>query len=199
MNVDVTSPPVMDRPSAPAVPHPSPPSGHRPFPAAVDRDAMRRACGAFATGVTVVTTGGQAVHGMTANSFTSVSLDPPLVLVCIGRDAVMHARLSETAHFGVSVLADDQEGVARYFAHRSRKLGAAQFETVAWTPGRLTGVPLIEGALAHFECEIRYAYGGGDHTIFVGGVLSLDRHAGGDGLVFADGRFRRLGERTVTA
>ncbi|GAT67159.1 flavin reductase family protein [Planomonospora sp. ID91781] len=183
MNVEVTSPPAVDRPSPPAV----------------DRDEMRRACGAFATGVTVVTTGGDAVHGMTANSFTSVSLDPPLLLVCIGRDAVMHRRLGESAHFGVSVLAGHQEGVARYFAHRWRKLGAAQFEAVDWTPGRLTGVPLIEGALAHFECEVRYVYGGGDHTIFVGGVLALERHPGADALVFADGRFRTLDGGRMTA
>lgn len=167
----------------------------------VDRDRMRRVCGAFATGVTILTTGGAAAHGMTANSFTSVSLDPPLLLVCVARDAVMHRKLHETSHFGVSVLAAHQEDVARHFADRWRKLGMAQFDAVDWSPGPVTGVPLIDGALAHFECELLTAYAGGDHTIFVGTVLALDRRDDADALVFVDGRLRRLGraEMEVTA
>jgi flavin reductase (DIM6/NTAB) family NADH-FMN oxidoreductase RutF len=160
-----------------------------------DSTALRRAYGAFATGVTVVTVGGPVPHGMTANSFTSVSLDPPLVLVCVGRDAVMHHALVSARRFGVSVLAADQEGVARHFADRRRPLGNGQFEYVDWRPGPLTGVPLISGALATFECALWRCYDGGDHSIFVGNLLSLYRHDGENALLFAHGRFGALTPR----
>jgi flavin reductase (DIM6/NTAB) family NADH-FMN oxidoreductase RutF len=157
----------------------------------VDVNVLRPAFAAFATGITVVTTGGASPHGMTANSFTSVSLDPPLVLVCVDRDAVMHRTLVAGGAFGVSVLAAHQESVARLFADRSRPLGRAQFDGVGWTPGRRTGAPMIDGALAHFECELWQRFAGGDHTIFVGRLLSLARRPG-DALVFFHGRFRQL-------
>lgn len=154
-----------------------------------DATALRRAFGAFATGVTVVTVGGSMAHGMTANSFTSVSLDPPLVLVCVGREAVMHTNLSAAGCFGVSVLAADQQDIARHFANRRRPLGMAQFEPVAWRAGPRTGAPLIGGAVAHFECGLWQAYDGGDHTIFLGKVLSLDRQPDAEVLVFHNGAF----------
>lgn len=157
-----------------------------------DVNLLRRTLGTFATGVTVVTTGGPVPHGMTANSFASVSLDPPLVLVCVVRDAVMHSSLTATEFFGVSVLAADQEPVARHFANRLRPLGASQFDAVGWLPGRHTGVPMIDGALAHYECALWQAYDGGDHTIFIGRLLTADRHAGADPLLFFQGGFRRL-------
>ena len=161
---------------------------------AADTALLRRAFGLFATGVTVVTVGGPTPHGMIANSFTSVSLRPPLILVCIDREAIMHRRIC-LGFFGVSVLAAHQESVARHFADPWRPLGAAQFDGVACEPGRLTGAPLISGALAHFECELWRTCDGGDHTIVIGHLLSLDWAAdamGCDGLVFAQGRFRRL-------
>jgi flavin reductase (DIM6/NTAB) family NADH-FMN oxidoreductase RutF len=161
-------------------------------PEAVDTTVLRRAFGTFATGVTVVTVAGAEPHGMTANSFTSVSLDPPLVLVCIGHETIMHRHLEEADHFGVSVLADDQEPVARHFADRWRPLGTAQFEAVDWRPGRHTGIPLITGALALFECERWASYDSGDHTIFIGRVLSLQRREERDALLFFSGRFHRL-------
>ncbi|MCT9933224.1 flavin reductase family protein [Planotetraspora sp. A-T 1434] len=157
-----------------------------------DPKALRRAFGAFATGVTVVTTGGPVPHAMTANSFTSVSLDPPLVLVCIDRGAVMHQCLSMTGSFGVSVLAAHQENEARHFANRYRALGAAQFENVAWLPGELTAVPLIAGAVARFECEVWRSYEGGDHTIFIGKVLSIYQQTDRDGLLVYRGKFREI-------
>lgn len=160
-----------------------------------DTKLLRRAFGAFATGVTVVTVGGANPHGMTANSFTSVSLDPPLLLVCVDREAVMHDRLMATRTFGVSVLAADQEEVARYFANRGRPLGAAQFDAVDWAAGPFTGAPLIKGALASFECALWRAYDGGDHTIFVGSLLSLDQPQTGDAVLFHYGGFRQLRPR----
>ncbi|MGC1212596.1 MAG: flavin reductase family protein [Micromonospora sp.] len=156
-----------------------------------DPALLRSAFGAFATGVTVVTVGGGRPHGMTANSFTSVSLDPPLVLVCVDRGAVMHENLTLAGCFGVSVLAAHQEEVARHFANRSRRLGRSEFDPVDWLPGPLTGVPLIDGAVARFECELWRGYDGGDHTIFLGNVLSLGRRTDEDALLFVNGRFRR--------
>jgi flavin reductase (DIM6/NTAB) family NADH-FMN oxidoreductase RutF len=162
-----------------------------------DPDLLRRAFGTFATGVTVVTVGGAIPHGMTANSFASVSLDPPLVLVCVERDAVMHRALLDTGRFGVSVLASDQENVARHFADRRRPFGVKQFDIVDWVPGDHTGSPLIVGAVAHFECRLWRSYEGGDHTIFIGRLLTLQRHAENDALLFICGQFRQVaGERT---
>lgn len=158
----------------------------------VDSRQLRRTFGAFATGVTVMTVGGTQPHGMTANSFTAVSLDPPLVLVCVGRDAVMHELLLHSEAFAVSVLASHQEAVARHFADRSRPLGHKQFEAVEWLAGRHSGAPLLVDAAATFECELSQAYDGGDHTIFLGRLLALDRRADTDVLLFVDGTFHRL-------
>jgi len=157
-----------------------------------DRKALRRALGTFATGVTVMTVGGDTPHGMTANSFTSVSLDPPLVLVCIDRTAVMHSVLADAGNFAISVLAAAQSGAAEYFADRNRPLGAAQFEAFDWKPGRVTGAPLITGALAHFECEVSGTFDGGDHTVFVARIVSLHQADEAEALLFLGGRFRRL-------
>ncbi|MGH3742313.1 MAG: flavin reductase family protein, partial [Micromonosporaceae bacterium] len=139
----------------------------RPSAEIADPKLLRKAFGAFATGVTVVTVGGASPHGMTANSFGSVSLNPPLALICVDHAAVMHDILIATGYFGVSVLAADQESVARHFADKWRPLGQAQFDAVKWRPGQLTGAPLITGAIAHFECALWRQYDGGDHTIFV--------------------------------
>jgi flavin reductase (DIM6/NTAB) family NADH-FMN oxidoreductase RutF len=164
----------------------------------LDTRVLRGAFGAFATGVTVLTVGGATPHGMTANSFTSVSLDPPLVLVCVDRGAVMHQALPGAVHFGISVLAADQESVARHFANRRRPLGLAQFDAVEWLPGPRTGAPLIIGAIARFECAVWRTYNGGDHTIVLGRLLSFDRDEGAEALLFLHGRFSRL-ERDTAA
>jgi flavin reductase len=152
---------------------------------------LRRAFGAFATGVTVVTVGGAAPRGMTANSFTSVSLDPPLVLVCVGKEARMHHSLGLAPAFAVSVLGADQEHVARHFADRSRPLGAGQFDAVGWRPGTATGAPVVNGAPAHFECAAWRTYDGGDHTIHVGRVLAWEESPDQEALLFHHGRFGR--------
>jgi flavin reductase (DIM6/NTAB) family NADH-FMN oxidoreductase RutF len=157
-----------------------------------DPAALRRGYGTFATGVTVVTVGGAAPHAMTANSFTTVSLDPPLVLVCVGRDALMHEALSTTGHFGISVLASHQEPVARYYADRRRPLGQEQFRYADWAPGAYTQSPLLAGAAAHLECRLWRSYDGGDHTIFLGRLLDLRRHLDDDALLFLGGKFRQL-------
>jgi len=157
-----------------------------------DPTRLRKAFGAFATGVTVVTVGGDKPHGMTANSFTTVSLDPPLVLVCVGRTAVMHESLTATGTFAVSVLATQHETLARWFADRRRPLGGEQFAAIDCEPGPRTGAPLISGALAHFECAVAAVHDGGDHSIFVGELLSARRFTDSGALLFVDGAFRQV-------
>jgi len=92
----------------------------------------------------------------------------------------------------VSVLASHQEPVATYFADRKRPLGSEQFDAVDWLPGEFSGAPLITGAAAQFECELWRTYDGGDHTIFLGYLLSLERRPDEDVLVFLHGKFRQL-------
>ena len=102
----------------------------------------RDSVGMFTTGITVVTAASERFgHGMTANAFASVSLDPLLVLVCVVKDALMHKVLDEVGRFAVSVLAGDQEVLARYFSDSGRPTGMAQFVPVAWHPGPVTGAP----------------------------------------------------------
>jgi flavin reductase (DIM6/NTAB) family NADH-FMN oxidoreductase RutF len=144
--------------------------------------------GQFATGITVLTARGRSVHGMTANAFSSVSLDPPMVLCCVGRNTRIHDVIVDAQHFGVSVMSTEQETVARYFASRDRPAGWGQFDRVDWFPGRHTGVPLLTGSLAWLECDLTEMYEGGDHSIFLGTVLSASR-GGGQALLFLGGGF----------
>jgi flavin reductase len=157
-----------------------------------DAKLLRRAFATFATGVTVVTSGGPVPHGMTANSFTSVSLDPPLVLVCVGRNTIMHQSLRVAGCFGVSVLAAGQEALARRFADSLRPLGYDEFEAVPSFRGPVTGVPLLSGSIARFECELWRSYDGGDHSIFVGRLLAVEGPLGDDVLLFYRARFHQL-------
>src|SRR5262245_11526780 len=157
-----------------------------------DQRLLRTAFAAFATGVTVVTVGGEHPHGMTANSFTSASLEPPLVLICVGQGAVMHEQLSRAGAFAISVLAAHQAGVARHFADRGRRRGIAQFDGVPWSPGPHTSAPLIDGAIAWLECGLWGTYDAGDHSIFLGRVWSVRRQDQAAALLFFDGRFDRL-------
>lgn len=180
-------------PNAPVKPiaDPSPHQLRRPAEGSPgNAQAMREVLSRFATGVMVLTVGGQRLHGMTANAFSSVSLDPPLVLCCIARTAVMHDAIKDSGHFACSVLGSRQEAVARHFANKHRKLGSAQFEAVDWTPGPHTGAPVLDGALSWLECELTDTYDAGDHSVFIGRVVALGRGDDRDsGLVFIDGAF----------
>jgi flavin reductase (DIM6/NTAB) family NADH-FMN oxidoreductase RutF len=154
----------------------------------------RATVGLFATGITVVTANAVGVeHGMTLNAFASVSLDPLLVLVCVERDAVMHKVLEEAGSFALSMLAEDQEPIARYFADSNRPAGAAQFAGVGYRIGAATGAPLLDGALAWLQCELERAYDGGDHSIFLGRVLTVERGTLRDPLLYFGGAYRRPG------
>ncbi|HEU5271879.1 MAG TPA: flavin reductase family protein [Jatrophihabitans sp.] len=154
---------------------------------------LRNIFGMFATGVTVITaTAAAGAHGMTANAFTSVSLRPPLVLVCVLRSGLMHHAILDGKAFGISVLSSRQRPLAQYFADR-RRHDSPEFDVVDWRPGTRTGVPIIGGALAWMECRLDTVYDGGDHSIFLGEVLDLGRSADADALLFFGGEYRRLG------
>ncbi|GAA4620107.1 flavin reductase family protein [Actinoallomurus vinaceus] len=153
---------------------------------------LRRVFGRFATGITIVTAGRDEPRGMTANSFTSVSLDPPMVLICVLRDAAMHETILRHRAFAVSVLSDRQERVARYFADRDRPRGRAEFAAVESVTGPRTGCPVLPDALAWFECSLAAVYDGGDHSIFLGEIATLGHGSGEDALLFYAGAYRRL-------
>jgi len=163
-----------------------------------DTVQLRSVLGRFATGVTVVTTGSETPCGMTANSFTSVSVDPPLVLVCVTRGSALYRALLREGSFAVSVLGAHQEDLARYFADHARPRGAAEFAAVDWSPGPSTGAPVLHGALAWFDCTVVASYEGGDHEIFLGSVLASEAGPERDALLFHCGGFRRspLGRTT---
>ena len=163
---------------------------------AVDPLEHRRVVGRFATGVTVVTTvlpGGEK-HAMTCNSFTSVSLDPVLVLFCADKTARFHDAVLETGSWAVSVLAATHQHASRAFALRGRDLDT-QFDGVDHHPGPLTGAPVLDGALAALECRTVTATDAGDHTVVVGEVLGLSEPApDAPPLLYFGGRYRTLAE-----
>ena len=134
----------------------------------IDPDAFRSVLGRFASGITVVTTldtDGRDV-GMTVSAFASVSLDPPLISVCIEHSASMYGALSSAARFGVSILASDQEALSRRFAAME---SSHRFEGIGYERGE-SGVVLLDEALAHIECARVAQLEAGDHTLFIGEV-----------------------------
>jgi flavin reductase (DIM6/NTAB) family NADH-FMN oxidoreductase RutF len=157
----------------------------------VSPEIFRAALGRFATGVTVVTTvvDGQP-HGMTANAFSSASLDPPLILVCVDHEAVLHDLLGESEAFGVSILAAAQEHLSIWFATADRPGGRAQFADVAWAPGAHTGAPLLDGAAARLECRPAGRFPAGDHSVFLGEVVAAELDSTNSPLLFLDGAYR---------
>lgn len=126
----------------------------------------------FATGVTVVTARGRHPHAMTANAVASVSLDPPMLLVCIEQDARVHDAVVDDGRFGVSVLAAGQTGISDWLALRGRPL-IGQLDRVPTDTGPVLGVPLVRGSLARMECEVRDVHPAGTHSIVVGTVVGL--------------------------
>jgi len=161
-----------------------------------DPRELRQAFGRFLTGVTVVTTVDTAGQpfGFTANSFTSVSLEPPLVLVCPGRFLASFVKFERCAHFAISILAEGQEDVSNTFAHFT----GDRFAASVWRADRL-GLPLIEGAAAHFSCKTTQVIPAGDHIILLGEVLEFAQ-SGARGLGYAAGEYFSLGlEREAAA
>ncbi len=136
-------------------------------PAPVDPLLYRQTCARFATGITVVTVvdGEGRPHGMTVNSFSSVSLDPPLILVSIDlRNAILGHFLS-TRNFAINILAENQQHLSRQFSVPSEN----RFRGVDWQSGEL-GVPLLDGVLAHLECAVANTFEAGDHSVLIGEV-----------------------------
>jgi flavin reductase (DIM6/NTAB) family NADH-FMN oxidoreductase RutF len=163
----------------------------RPEPApagsgGIDAQAFRTALGCFATGITVVTAVSPSgeLLGVTANSFNSVSLDPPLVLFSLHRAAYSLGAFAEGGHFAVNILREEQQELSVRFA---RPLGDKWrgIEYEVWS----TGAPILSGCLASFECRTRALYDGGDHVIFLGEVLRLRSSGEGRPLLYFRGRY----------
>ena len=149
--------------------------------------AFRRTLGMFATGVTVITTKvGDQVHGMTANAFMSVSLEPPLVVISVDRRSKMHQLLYEGRHYGINVLADDQQVLSDRFAGRVAPEDAEEPTFV-----QVHETPVVEGALAHLVARVVRSYWGGDHSLFLGRV-EYARYGAGQPLLFHGGRYERM-------
>ena len=139
----------------------------------IDSDSFRAALGRFATGVTVITSrdASGVDQGMTVSAFSSVSLTPPLILICIGHDASMHTTLSTGTHFTVNVLSSEQEALARRFADSDAK----RFDGVGYTRG-LADVAVLDDVLASLECRRIACHEAGDHTLIVGAVEGAAVH-----------------------
>jgi flavin reductase (DIM6/NTAB) family NADH-FMN oxidoreductase RutF len=159
---------------------------------AISKDEFRHALGHFATGVTVITVvrGPEQVHGMTANAFASVSLDPPLVLVCVEHTARSFPLLREQRRFGVNVLREDQLALARYFADATQDHETAQHLGVRYETST-RGTPLLADCLARLECALVATHEAGDHTIFVAAVEEVSVREGRP-LLFYRGKFPSL-------
>ncbi|HWZ82170.1 MAG TPA: flavin reductase family protein [Terriglobales bacterium] len=151
---------------------------------------FRQAMGSFATGVTVVTVDeGGEVHGMTANAFCSVSLDPMLVLVCVDQRARTHDHLHARKRFGINVLRADQQAISEYYAraaesHQHAEEAGASFERTSH------GTPVLRGALAYLECRLHSANPAGDHTIFIAEVEDVVVREG-EPLLYFRGQYRQ--------
>ena len=133
------------------------------------------------------------VHGMTANAFSSVSLDPPLVLVCVDLRARTHAHLHSKKRFGVNVLAENQQAVSEYYARTAQDHRHAEQEAGARFDRTGHGTPVLNGALAYLECRLHTAQDAGDHTIFIAEVEEVVVRDG-DPLLYHRGRYRSIEE-----
>jgi 3-hydroxy-9,10-secoandrosta-1,3,5(10)-triene-9,17-dione monooxygenase reductase component len=147
---------------------------------------FRVTLGRFATGVTVVagmTDGGPV--GLTCQSFTSVSLDPPMVLFCVARTSRAWPHLREVGRFAVTILSQDQVAVSDRMATR----GIDKFADLTWTAGPVTGAPVIDGGLGHVECEIDAVHEAGDHHVVIGRVVGLGTTSETEPLLYFEGRY----------
>jgi 3-hydroxy-9,10-secoandrosta-1,3,5(10)-triene-9,17-dione monooxygenase reductase component len=164
---------------------------------ALDTTSFRNTVGAFATGVTVLTTAVDGeLYGITANSFTSLSLDPMLVLVCLKDSSRALELFTRSQAFSVNVLALGQADLSCRFADRNRPTGAAAFDGVAISTGA-SGCPNILDCAAVLDCRVHQIYPGGDHVIVVGEVLAYGTRPELEPLVFHGGNYRPLGDRTA--
>ncbi len=156
----------------------------------IERNELRRVMGHFATGVTVITTLNKAgqIHGLTANAFSSVSLEPPLCLISVDKKAESYGCFEESRVFTINILASDQEALSRKFAVS----GGNKFEGVAYRIGA-NRAPILEGALAYIECTLYASYDGGDHTIYLGEIQQAEITENKP-LLFFRGGYREIGD-----
>ena len=157
---------------------------------AVDPDLFRGTLSTWASGVTVVTCRhGNDVRGMTASAFCSVSLDPPLILVCVDKSAIFYEFISKAGSFAVNILSREQEDVSRACSSRkveeSRRLAGIPYHEEA------TGSPVLDHAIGYLDCTVEQAYEGGDHTIFVGRVQGAGARDG-EPLLYFRGAYRSV-------
>jgi flavin reductase (DIM6/NTAB) family NADH-FMN oxidoreductase RutF len=155
---------------------------------AVSAQEFRLACGRFATGVTIasVLDSEGTPHGLTVNSFSSVSLEPPLILICLGHAVTMIDAFRESRFFGISVLKEHQREISDRFAQK----GHDRFNGTKWHAGE-TGVPLLDDTLAEMELAVRHRFAAGDHDILVGEMISA-RISDGEPLIYFGSRYRGL-------
>ena len=155
----------------------------------IDSKVLRNALGRFATGVcliTLETTDGEPL-ALTANSFSSVSLDPPLVLWSLQNNSDVFDQYSSSPHFAINVLAAEQQHLSDSYARK----GQHRLDPSHFSPG-IKGSPIIEGALVSFQCELAATHEGGDHLIIVGKVIEMSAREEGDPLLFFGGSYRGL-------
>jgi flavin reductase (DIM6/NTAB) family NADH-FMN oxidoreductase RutF len=160
--------------------------------AGITGEGFRQVLGSFATGVTVVTTRGEEhAYGMTANAFSSVSLDPPLVLICGRKASEGSEYIERNGVFAINILAAHQEPLSRYFASKDRPRGRDAFRDV---PHRIavSGAPILDGTVAFLDCSLHAAHDAGDHKIFIGEVLAIETDPAAKPLLFHGGGYRFL-------
>ena len=152
-----------------------------------DSQEQRRIMGLFATGVTVVSTQhDQQTWGMTANAITSLSLDPPLILVAVQRESQTHEKLKQAGCFAVNILSTDQEEISNRFAFE----GPKDFSDLDFTTD-VTGAPILSGTLGYVDCRLKEILPGGDHDIFIGEIVA-GNSSEGQPLLYYQGKYTRL-------
>jgi flavin reductase (DIM6/NTAB) family NADH-FMN oxidoreductase RutF len=156
----------------------------------IGKNELRTVMGHFATGVTIITTFNRegTLHGLTANAFTSLSLVPPLCVVCVDKKAESYPSFEESKVFTVNILRDDQEELSRKFAVS----GTDKFTGVAYKRGG-NGAPILDNVIAWLECRVTAAHDGGDHTIYIGEIDEAQTREGKP-LMFFRGGYRSLGD-----
>ena len=161
----------------------------------LDQETFRHAMGCFATGVTVITVDYQGeAQGMTANAFSSVSMDPLLVLVCVDQQARTHAHLHSRKRFGINVLSEDQRAISEHYAQPDRDPARAEQNAGARFDRTAHGTPVLHGALAYLECRLQSAQDAGDHTIFIAEVEDVVVR-NGKPLLFFQGDYTAIGAK----
>src|ERR671919_2689393 len=157
-----------------------------------ERRRLRAMMGRSATGVTVVAARhGPLLAGMTANAIASISINPPLMMASIGRRSETHAAILSSHSFALSVLAADQRRLADCFAQATTAAKLQRFCDAPWHEGE-TGSPILDGAIAYFDCRLVANHPGGDHTIFVGEIVSAGFDEAAEPLIWYGSRYRRL-------